>query len=227
MAGEPLDTPKVRAKLWDGPTRIVHWALVILMGLAWWSVEANQTEWHLWAGYGILGLIVFRLIWGFAGSASARFTSFVKGPITTLAYAKTLSRRSAGDMAGHNPLGGWSVVAILAAILSQVITGLFAVDVDGLESGPLSDRVSFETGRLFSKWHDLSFTAIKLLVVLHLSAIAFYALYKRANLITPMITGYKSFETDPKLRFAPLWRAAFGAGAAAAVTWWVMKGLRL
>lgn len=227
MGDEPTETPKVRAKLWDGPTRIVHWALVILIGFAWWCVKANQTEWHLWAGYGILGLIIFRLIWGFAGSASARFASFVKGPAATLAYAKTLSKRSAKDAAGHNPLGGWSVVAILAAILSQVVTGLFAVDVDGLESGPLSDRVSFETGRLFSKWHDLSFTAIKLLVVLHLSAIAFYALYKRANLITPMITGYKSFETDPKLRFAPLWRAALVAGAAAAVTWWVMKGLRL
>ena len=227
MGDEPSDIPKVRAKLWDGPTRIVHWALVILIGFAWWCVKANQTEWHLWAGYGILGLIVFRLIWGFAGSASARFVTFVKGPAATLAYAKTLSKRSAVDAAGHNPLGGWSVVAILAAILGQVVTGLFAVDVDGLESGPLSDRVSFETGRLFSKWHDLSFTAIKLLVVLHLSAITFYALYKRANLITPMITGYKTFETDPKLRFAPLWRAALVAGAAAAVTWWVMKGLRL
>jgi cytochrome b len=227
MGDEPSETPRVRAKLWDGPTRIVHWALVILIGFAWWCVKANQTEWHLWAGYGILGLIIFRLIWGFAGSASARFTSFVKGPAATLAYAKTLSKRSAVDVAGHNPLGGWSVVAILAAILTQAVTGLFSVDVDGLESGPLSDRVSFETGRLFSKWHDLSFTAIKLLVVLHLSAIAFYALYKRANLITPMITGYKSFETDPKLRFAPLWRAALGAGAAVAVTWWVMKGLRL
>lgn len=227
MGGEPSDNPKVRAKLWDWPTRIVHWALVGLIGFAWWCVKANQTEWHLWAGYGILGLIVFRLIWGFAGSASARFTTFVKSPAATLAYAKTLSKRSVVDMAGHNPLGGWSVVAILAAILSQVVTGLFAVDVDGLESGPLSDRVSFETGRLFSKWHDLSFTAIKLLVVLHLSAIAFYALYKRANLIMPMITGYKPFETDPRLRFAPLWRAALGAAAAAAVTWWVMKGLRL
>jgi cytochrome b len=174
-----------------------------------------------------LGSHIFRLIWGFAGSASARFTSFVKGPAATLAYAKTLSKRSVTDMAGHNPLGGWSVEAILAANLTQAVTGLLSVDVDGLESGPLSDRVSFETGRLFSKWHDLSFTAIKVLVVLHLSAIAFYALYKRANLITPMITGYKSFETDPKLHFAPLWRAALGAGAATAVTWWVMKGLRL
>ena len=227
MGDEPSDIPKVRAKLWDGPTRIVHWALVILIGFAWWCVKANQTEWHLWAGYGILGLIIFRLIWGFSGSASARFTSFVKGPSATLVYAKTLSKRSAVDMPGHNPLGGWSVVAILAAILTQAVTGLFSVDVDGLESGPLSDRVSFEAGRLFSKWHDLSFTAIKVLVVLHLSAIAFYALYKRANLITPMITGYKSFETDPKLRFAPLWRALLGAAAAAAVTWWVMKGLRL
>jgi len=195
--------------------------------MAWWSVKANQTQLHLWAGYGVLGLIIFRLIWGLVGSSSARFATFVKGPRETLAYAKTLPDRIAPDMPGHNPLGGWSVMALVLAIFTQVLTGLFSVDVDGLESGPLSDRVSFEMGRVFSKWHQLSFTAIKLLVVLHLTAVAFYALYKRSNLIMPMITGHKMFKTDPKLPFASLGLALLVALASIVMTWWVMRGAPL
>jgi len=217
----------VRARLWDGPTRIVHWALVILIAFAWWSGEVGKMEWHRLAGYAVLGLIVFRLIWGFAGSASARFASFVRGPGATLAYVRTLPSRVRRELPGHNPLGAWSVLAILAVLVAQVVTGLFAVDVDAIEAGPLSDRVSFDTGRLFAKWHHWSFWALEVLVVLHLAAVAFYLTYKRANLVGAMITGRQAFSEDPKLAFAPLWRAALAAVAAGAVAWFVAKGLRV
>jgi cytochrome b len=217
----------IRARLWDGPTRLVHWALVALVGFAWWSAETDHLEWHRWSGYGVLGLLVFRLIWGFAGSASARFASFVRGPAATLAYVRTLPSRARKDLPGHNPLGAWSVLALLALLIAQVVTGLFAVDVDGLESGPLSDRVSFDLGRRFADWHAMSFTALKALVVLHLAAVAFYLAYKRADLIGPMITGRARFETGPELRFAPLWRALVAAVVAGLLAWWVAKGLRL
>ncbi len=217
----------VRARLWDGPTRIVHWSLVILIVLAWWSAENDKMDWHRWSGYGVLGLIAFRLIWGFAGSGSARFASFVRGPAATLAYARTLPSRAHADTPGHNPLGAWSVVAIIAAVAAQVVTGLFAVDVDGIESGPLSDRVSFDTGRLLAKWHHWSFWVLEALVVVHIAAIAFYLTYKRSNLIGPMVTGRRDFAADPGLKFAPLWRAVLVAAVAAALTGWVMKGLRL
>jgi cytochrome b len=218
---------QVRARLWDGPTRIVHWALVLLIGFSWWSAEADHMDWHRWSGYGVVGLVVFRLIWGVVGSASARFASFVKGPAATLAYVRTLPGRAATEVPGHNPLGAWSVLAILAALLVQVTTGLFAVDIDAIEAGPLSDRVDFDTGRLFAKWHHWSFTALEALVVLHLAAVAFHLAYKRSDLLGPMVTGRRRFAADPGLSFAPWWRALAVAVLAGAFAWWASKGLRL
>jgi cytochrome b len=220
------ESPPFRARLWDGPTRIVHWAVVILVGFSWWAGEAGRMNWHRWAGYAVLGLLVFRLLWGFVGSASARFASFVRGPAATLAYARTLPLRAHAETPGHNPLGAWSVLAILATLVAQVVTGLFAVDIDGVESGPLSDRVDFDLGRSFAEWHHWSFWALEALVALHVAAIVFYAAYKRANLVRPMITGRASFSRDPALSFAPLWRAALVAAVAAFVVWWVANGLR-
>jgi cytochrome b len=217
----------VRQRLWDAPTRMVHWALVVLIGFAWWSGENDHLEWHRWSGYAVVGVVAFRLLWGFAGSGSARFASFVKGPRATLAYLSTLPGRAHAETPGHNPLGAWSVLAILTALVVQVVTGLFAVDIDAFEAGPLSDRVDFDTGRLIAKWHHWSFTTLQVLVVLHLAAVAFYLVYKRANLIAPMITGRKAFARDPGLIFAPLWRAVVAILVAAAFAWWVSKGLRI
>jgi cytochrome b len=225
--GGGLEAPSVRARLWDGPTRIVHWSLVVLIGFAWWAGETGHMDWHRLAGYGVLGLLVFRLLWGFVGSATARFASFVKGPGETLAYVRTLPSRAHVGHPGHNPLGAISVLAILAALVVQVGSGLFAVDVDGLESGPLSDRVDFDTGRLFARWHHLSFSALQALVVLHLIAIVFYAVYKRADLVGPMVTGRGKFPKHPELQFAPLWRALLVAAAAAFVAGWTAKGLHV
>jgi cytochrome b len=216
----------VRARLWDWPTRLVHWGLVALIAFAWWSAEDHLT-WHRWAGYGVIGLLAFRILWGFVGSRTAQFASFVKGPGTTLAYLRTLPRRDHPDTPGHNPLGALSVLAILAVLVVQVVTGLFAVDIDAFEAGPLSDRVSFDLGRRIAEWHELTFTVLQVLVVLHLAAIAFYFVYKRANLVGAMITGRQRFARDPGLAFAPLWRTAIVAVIAAAFAWWASKGFRL
>jgi cytochrome b len=217
----------VRARLWDGPTRIFHWALVLLLAFSWGAAEYDQLALHRISGYAVVGLLVFRLIWGFVGSGSARFSSFVKGPRATLAYLRTLPNRSPTDVPGHNPLGAWSVVALLAVLAVQVVTGLFAVDIDAFEGGPLSDRVSFELGRRIAEWHELAFTALQVLVVLHVAAVVFYLVYKRSNLTGPMVTGHRRFVADPRLAFAPLWRAALVAVVAALFAWWVAKGMRL
>jgi cytochrome b len=226
MAAVGGEARGLRSRLWDGPVRIVHWLIVLLVAGAWWTGETGRMEWHRWCGYGVLGLVLFRLYWGFAGSQSAKFASFLKGPRAVAAYARTLGRRTASEVAGHNPLGGWSVAALLAALLAVTGLGLFAVDVDGIESGPLSRLVDFDGGRLAAELHEKVFTVLQVLVALHLAAVIFYLVYKRQDLIGAMITGRRRFAADPGLFFAPLWRAAVGVLAAAAVVWIIAKGLR-
>lgn len=213
--------------LWDGPTRLFHWTLVVLILTAWFSAEKNM-ELHRLAGYAVLGLVVFRLWWGVAGGSTARFASFVKGPKATLAYVSSLGSRKPGETAGHNPLGAWSVVAMIALIAVQAGLGLFATDIDGLESGPLSDRVDFDTGRMFSEWHELTFRLLQGLIGLHLLAIAFYAVWKRENLVGAMITGGRRFGAAvTPLKKAPLWSLAVGIVLAVAVAYAISKGFRI
>jgi cytochrome b len=224
----PGETPAgrpARVKLWDGPVRIVHWLLVALIGFSWWAAE-DHLNWHRWSGYTILGLVLFRIWWGFAGGEAARFASFVKGPRAILAYLPTLGRREVATTPGHNPLGAVSVLAILAVLLVQVGTGLFTVDIDAFEAGPLSHHVSFETGRKIAEIHELSFRVLQALVFLHVAAILFYGIWKRTNLIGPMITGRRELPSDPGLAGAPMWRLLVGAAIAAAIAWFVSKGLR-
>ena len=215
----------VRATLWDGPVRIVHWLLVALIAFSWWASE-DHMNWHRWSGYAIIGLVVFRLYWGVAGGGAARFSSFVKGPRAVAAYAATVGRRDVATTPGHNPLGALSVLAILAVLLVQVGTGLFAVDVDAFEGGPLSDRVSFDLGRQIAEWHELSFRALQALVVLHVAAVLFYWIWKRTNLIGAMVTGKRTLPSDPGLTRAPAWRLAAGVVLATAIAWALSKGFR-
>lgn len=218
-------TPPVRVKLWDGPVRIIHWLLVVLIAFSWWSAD-DHLNWHRWSGYAIIGLLLFRIYWGFAGGGAARFASFVKGPRATFAYLRTIGRRTPGTTPGHNPLGALSILALLAVLLVQVGTGLFVVDIDAFDGGPLSDRVSYDLGRTLADVHELSFTVLQVLVALHVAAVLFYLVWKRTDLIGPMITGRRKLPSDPGLSRAPWWRLIAGAVVAAAIAWVLSKGLR-
>ena len=213
-------------KLWDLPTRITHWALAVLIVTAW--LTADRMEFHVLAGYGVIGLLVFRLYWGLVGGETARFSQFVKGPGATARYFKTMGKRTAVDLVGHSPVGAVSVVLLLLVMIVQAGLGLFATDIDGINSGPLSHLVDFDTGRLASAWHELSFRVLQGLVVLHLAAIAFYFVWKRQNLITAMITGKRRFiGPAPSLKFAPAWRFVLGVVIAVAAAWLIARGLKL
>jgi cytochrome b len=216
-------------KIWDAPTRIVHWLIVALIVTSWYTGSKHLMDLHRWSGYGVLTLVLFRLYWGVVGGSTARFSGFVRGPRSTLAYVRTLPKRVSAELTGHNPLGAWSVVAIMTALTAQVTFGLFAVDVDGLESGPLSYMVSFDTGRYFAHLHLWGWRVIYVLVGLHIAAIAFYLLYKRQNLIAAMIHGRRRFAAgqSPKVVFAPVWRAIVGLVGAALIAWFISKGLKL
>lgn len=186
-----------KAVVWDLPVRLVHWALVGLVACQWWTAENNMMGLHRQTGMAVLALIVFRIYWGFAGTPTARFAQFVKGPGAILRYLKTL-RRPYRPTFGHNPVGALSVVAMLAALSVQVGSGLFAVDVDGIESGPLSHLVSFDAGRQLAEIHDASFNVLIALIVLHVVAVLFYWVALRANLIGAMVSGRRTIVDEEK-----------------------------
>jgi cytochrome b len=209
-------------RVWDLPVRLMHWGLVIALGVCWWSGVNNQLQYHLYSGYAALWIVLMRIYWGLVGSDTARFTSFVRGPGAVLDYARKLHRRDAGHSHGHNPLGAVSVVLMLALVLTVVCLGLFAVDVDGLYSGPLSVYVTFKEGRHLARLHYRWFTYLEWLVALHLVAVAFYFAYKRENLIRAMITGKRrGAPGGVQMQQAPWWRFLLGAVIVSAIVYGV------
>lgn len=193
-------------RVWDLPIRLFHWLLVALLGFSWWSAETHNMEWHYRSGLVLLALLVFRLLWGFIGTATARFAHFVKGPRAVATYLRGGARE--GDV-GHNAIGGWSVVLILLLVSAQVVTGLFAGDVDGLESGPLSFLISFEATQDVADWHETNFSLLQGLAVIHVAAILFYQFFRRQNLTTAMITGNRAVSNGDPADAAgnvPVWR---------------------
>jgi cytochrome b len=215
-----------RVRVWDVWVRIGHWLIVALIGFAWWSGETGHLSWHRLAGYAALGLVLFRIWWGLFGSQTARFSSFVRGPRAVAAYASRLLERQDPSL-GHNPMGGWSVIALIILLLAECLLGLFSVDIDGLESGPLSWMVSFDLGRLAAQWHHWLFDALLALIAVHLLAILFYLTVRRENLIWAMIGGYKRAAPPSRpLRFAPWGRAVLGIVLAAAIAWALAAGER-
>lgn len=214
-----------RTRVWDGPTRIVHWGLVLCVALSWWTAENGAMDWHRYSGYTLLGLLIFRLYWGVAGGSTAKFSSFVRGPATTLAYARSLfMKNSEPAVPGHNPLGAWSVLALLTLLLAQVVLGLFAVDVDGIESGPLSAYVSFDAGRACAEWHETVFNVLLALIALHVAAVLFYLFARKQNLIGAMVHGRAMHATRGDVTFAPFWRILLGIAIAGLIVWRVIKG---
>jgi len=200
---------EVRAKVWDAPVRVFHWLIVLALALCWYTAENRVMDWHRRGGYVVLTLVLFRLFWGFTGSSTARFASFVRGPAAVREYVGQLRQRVSAPSVGHNPLGGWSVLALVAVLLAMPLLGLFSVDVDGVESGPLSWLVSFKLGRRAAHWHEDVFAILQALVALHIVAILYYAFWRKQDLVAPMVTGYRrlSREAAAGIRLAATWRA--------------------
>ena len=208
-----------RVRIWDAPIRIFHWLLVLLMPVLWWTAEEEMLVEHRIAGYALLGLLVFRLLWGLIGSSTARFSGFVRGPRAVIGY---LTGR-APHAIGHNPLGALSVMALLGLLSLEVGLGLFATDEDGIAPGPLSHLVSIDAAEEIADLHEDLFDVLLVLIGLHVAAILFYAIVKRANLVGPMITGSgEAPEGTAPMTAAPAWRFYAAAALAAAVTLWVI-----
>ena len=178
--------------IWDVPVRISHWLLVILIPWSWYAVEVNDDlDTHMLLGYCIVTLLLFRIAWGFIGTRYARFSSLWFRLRDYLSAARSLFSRQTGNDAGHNPLGSLSVVVMLLLLTLQAVTGLFSNDEE-YYFGPLSDNVSSHTASVLTRIHHVNFNILFGFILLHILAVVFYLIYKRQNLILPMITGRKT-----------------------------------
>lgn len=211
--------------VWDLPTRLFHWALVVLIAVQYASGEFGilSMEWHFRLGYATLALVVFRVLWGFAGSSTSRFAAFVRGPSAVIGYARDALAGRATDVPGHNPLGGWSVLLMLASILVQSLSGLFSSD-DLTETGPLAARVSDAAVKWMTRVHHINRWVLLLLIVLHLGAVLLHWVMRRENLVAPMLHGRGRGVAGAPMRAVPAWRAlvllALSSAAVALLVVW-------
>ncbi len=181
-----------RVLAWDLPTRLFHWTLALLVLLAWVSKKFGDPTlvWHTFNGYAILTLILWRVLWGFAGGTTARFASFLAGPVAMVRFAADFLRGTGRPYLGHNPIFGLVVLAFLGLLAAQGLTGLFASD-DIVAEGPLAARASGAWVAFLTKWHHRIFDLILILIGLHLAANLMHLLWKRENLNPPMLHGLK------------------------------------
>ena len=179
----------MKIRIWDLPTRLFHWALVLAVLGSFISADddGGVLEWHARFGYFILSLLLFRVIWGFTGSHYARFFNFIKSPKAVLSYLKNPT-----EVPGHNPLGALSVIALLGFLLLQAVTGLFASDDIAFE-GALVKYVSSSVTELITSIHRLNESVLITLVALHIGAILYYRWMKKTDLVKPMVTGDKEW----------------------------------
>jgi len=148
-------------------------------------------QWHFYCGYTVLGLIIFRCLWGFVGPAPIRYRALLSTPSALFAYSKNFGRRSPSGTPGHNPIGSLSVIAMLLLLTAQASSGLFIEAEDFFESAPLSYLVSDAISNQLTWWHKLISKILLGAVGLHVAAIFYYLLWKKENLILPMFTGWK------------------------------------
>ena len=180
----------MKIRIWDLPTRLFHWLLVMAVIGSFVSVKlgGNAMIWHGRFGYIVLTLIFFRIVWGFVGTHHARFAQFIKSPKVILAYLK-----NPAETPGHSPVGAISVLVLLGLFLAQALAGLFASD-DIAFDGPLAKYVASTWVELLTSFHRLNEWVLLSLVGVHIGAILYYKYAKRINLTSAMITGDKELE---------------------------------
>lgn len=189
-----MSSPQVqRTRIWDPALRAFHWLLALLVIANWvlGKFGPDIMTLHFWLGYTILGLLIFRLIWGFVGPESARFSNLIYSPRRVLSYLRQMGRRSPSHWPGHAPAGALAVIAILLVLLWQVGTGLITDPEDFVNVGPLAGLAGSDIATKADAWHSLGADIILILVLLHIVAILYYRIWKNEDLIRPMLTGWK------------------------------------
>ena len=210
--------------MWDAPTRLFHWALAVLILLQYGTAEWHwlDMQWHVRFGYATLALLVFRMVWGFLGSQTARFADFVRGPRRVFGHVRDLTAGRATSKLGHNPLGGWSVLVMLASLLVQTITGLFAANRRHTVFGPWAAQVSDAWSQRLTDIHEINQNVLLFLIALHIVAVLGYWIGRNENLVAPMLGGRKAVASPPALRYASAGRALAALTFAILLVWLVV-----
>ncbi|PCF97641.1 cytochrome b/b6 domain-containing protein [Vreelandella nigrificans] len=196
-----MHSKKQHVYVWDVLIRLFHWGLLVAVALSYYTTKTDGVpflfpiEVHAQTGYIIIGLLVFRFIWGFTGSIYGRFGSFLSPPSEVVAYTRALFLRRASQYASHNPLGGWMVVLLLLSLSFQAISGLFLSD-DIFFQGPFYSLVGRDISRELSGLHALNSDLLLILISLHVVALIAHKLLGE-SLVTAMVTGVKHFKHPP------------------------------
>lgn len=224
--------------VWDLPLRLFHWLLVLSLAASWYTAEnseefvvVGENVWsytliHFWLGYWALGMILFRVIWGFVGPRHARFANFVTGPGKFGRYLGTFLRRDSPPAVGHNPMGAWVVLLMLLMVGAQAVTGLFLIDNTEIFLAPFNPSVDPETAGKLLSFHELNFDVLLWVVGLHVAAIVFYRFYKNQHLVGAMITGRKPAHLVPEheaIRGSDLIKALIVIAICWAAVWFLLQ----
>ena len=212
-----------RRLVWDLPVRLFHWLLVLSMIASYVTAKIgfDTMPAHRYLGYWTIVLLVFRILWGFVGPRHARFSSFLKGPSGIWRYARALGAGTMIESAGHNPLGGLSVILLLGLVGFQAATGLFATD-DVVWTGPYNAAVSSDWASRLTKWHHVNFNIILAAIALHLMAIAFYFLVKKQNLVGAMVHGKKYVPVNDAITKSEVVKAIIVLVIALGLVYWLL-----
>ncbi|MFT6992370.1 MAG: cytochrome b [Paraglaciecola sp.] len=210
--------------VWDIPVRLFHWLLVLCLFGQWLTAEVLEDAMHIhfYIGYFAIGLIIFRLIWGFVGTKYARFSSFIAGPKAILSYVQSLTSKQKVFTTGHNALGGLLLPAVLVLVGLQAISGLFTSD-DIVSVGPYYDSANSTVQKCMQWLHHNIFDVLIALAVIHLFAIAWYRWALKHDLITPMITGQKVVDASKAITHSKLVNAFVLAIAVGIFVYWLVE----
>ncbi|MEP3226032.1 MAG: cytochrome b/b6 domain-containing protein [Parasphingorhabdus sp.] len=218
-----MNDGQAQTRIWDWTVRLFHWLIVLIVPALWWTADQGLMDWHKRLGLTMFALLLFRLTWGVVGTWTARFLPMLRQLLSLPSYLKNLVAGNHEPSFGHSPLGTLSVIALLGLLSVQVTTGLFSVDVDGLESGPLATLVAFKTGRELADIHELNFDLLVIFIALHISAIAVYRWLFKNDLIRPMVTGMRSDIQAPTTIVVHVWELAIGIAVALAGVYGVTR----
>ena len=171
---------------WDWIVRLCHWLMVGLIAGSWFTAENGFMQWHYYLGYALIAVITVRIAWGIIGKKPARFSNFLRSPVAVIRYLKNINQQKDQISPTHSPAGGYSVIALLGLMLTQTISGLFSVETDGYDGGPLSENIDYDLALQFSEFHQTSFDVLLGFIVLHIFAVVFYQKVLKQPLLQTM-----------------------------------------